>query len=246
VSCSAGVSPALDFRRHSELAAGEAKNLSSRRAARNGASLRSRNCEPSLVAPLRWVFVFLLAVPFLSAAPALRAQETVLHLDPAATRIDFTLAATLHTVHGTFKLKSGEIRFDPAKGTVTGSVIVDAISGNTDNASRDKKMHADVLESAKFPEIVFTPAEVTGTILPQGTSEVEISGVFRIHGKDHSATIAIAIDRSANGQFHASTKFPVPYIGWGLKDPSSFFLHVGDTVNLDVNAAGQIVPAANR
>jgi polyisoprenoid-binding protein YceI len=249
VTCSAGISPAPDFRRHSELAGCEAKNLSSRRVARNWLSAQAKNYNASfsaLSASLRWIVVVLSAVPFLFAAPALRAQETVLRLDPTATKIDFTLAATLHTVHGTFKLKSGEIHFDPATGKVTGSVIVDATSGNTDNASRDKKMHADVLESAQFPEIVFTPAEVEGTILPQGTSEVEVSGVFRIHGKDHSATIAMAIDRSTDGHFHASTKFPVPYVSWGLKDPSSFFLHVGDTVNLDVNAAGQIVPAANR
>lgn len=194
-------------------------------------------------ASLRWAFAVLLGLLFLAAAPPLRAQEISVTLDPSATKIDFTLGATLHTVHGTFKLKDGQLRFDPATGKVSGSVILDATSANTDNSSRDKKMHAEVLESAKFPEIVFAPADVKGTILPQGVSEVEISGFVRLHGQDHSLTLAIAVDRSANGQFHASTKFPVPYVNWGLKDPSTFLLHVSDTVDLVVDAAGQIVSA---
>ena len=244
MTSSAGVSPAFDFRRHSEPAGGEANNLSSRGAARNCVSRRAKNYSVSFSAPsasLRCAFAVFLGFVFLAAAPSPRAQEISVTLDPAATKIDFTLGATLHTVHGTLKLKDGRLHFDPATGKVSGAVILDATSANTDNTSRDRKMHAEVLESAKFPAIVFTPADVKGTILPQGTSEVEISGVVRLHGQDHPLTLAIAIDRSANGQFHASTKFPIPYVNWGLKDPSSFLLHVSDTVNLDVDAAGQIV-----
>jgi polyisoprenoid-binding protein YceI len=109
------------------------------------------------------------------AAASLPAQEIFVTLDPAATKVDFALGATLHTVHGTFKLEDAQLHFDPATGKVSGSVTLDATSASTDNGSRDGKMHAEVLESAKFPEIVFAPADVKGTILLQGTSEVEIS-----------------------------------------------------------------------
>ena len=223
--CSAGVSPALGFRRHSELAGDEAKNLSSRGAARNH------------VCP---AILFLAAACVFALAPSLRAQETVVNLDPAATKIDFTLGATMHTVHGTFKLKSGEIRFDPVTGKTSGAVIVDATSGNTGNSDRDKKMHAEVLESARFPEITFTPSHVKGSIAPQGTSQLEVAGVVRLHGQDHDVTLAISVELAANGQLRASTTLAVPYIKWGLKNPSNFFLHVSDTVNLDVHATGQI------
>ena len=40
-------------------------------------------------------------------------------LDPARSRVDFTLSSVLHTVHGTFQLKQGAIRFDPSSGTYT-------------------------------------------------------------------------------------------------------------------------------
>ena len=70
----------------------------------------------------------------------------------------------MHTVHGTFKLKSGQIRWDTATGHASGAIVIDATSGNTDNTSRDKNMHTQVLESAKFPEIVFTPTQIKGAI----------------------------------------------------------------------------------
>ena len=55
----------------------------------------------------------------LSAAPApLRPQalpathEIALTLDPAQTKLHFSVDSTLHTVHGTFALKSGSLKFD--------------------------------------------------------------------------------------------------------------------------------------
>jgi|ERR1019366_4593476 polyisoprenoid-binding protein YceI len=177
-------------------------------------------------------------------APSLRAQDMAVNLDPAATKIDFTLAATMHTVHGTFKLKSGHILFDPKTGKASGAVIVDATNANTDNTSRDKKMHAEILESAKFPELLFTPTQEKGAISPQGASQVEVSGIFRLHGQDHPMTLTISVTAGAGGQLQASTKFTVPYVEWGLKNPSTFILRVSNTVDVDVQASGQISAAS--
>jgi polyisoprenoid-binding protein YceI len=167
------------------------------------------------------------------------------NFDPAATKIEFTLAATMHTVRGTFRLKSGHILFDPKTGNASGTVIIDARSANTDNTSRDQKMHAEILESAKFPEIAFTPTGEQGSIAQLGTSRVAISGVIRLHGQDHPVTMTITIQTGAGGQYQASTKFAVPYAQWGLQNPSTFILRVSDTVNLDVQTAGQISLASS-
>jgi len=197
-----------------------------------------------LSVPRRIAAILAVAFFVVFLAPTLRAQESVITLDPANTRIEFTLAATLHTVHGTFKLKSGEIRWNTATGHVSGAVVIDATSGNTDNTSRDKNMHTDILESAKFPEIIFTPTQIKGAIPKQGPAQIEVSGVIRLHGQDHDATLTFAVQPDASGSLQASTQLAVPYVKWGLKNPSTFLLHVADTVNADIRATARIVPAA--
>ena len=151
----------------------------------------------------------------------------------------------MHTVHGSFKLKSGHIVFDPKTGSASGSVIVDATSANTGNTSRDKKMHAEILQSRKFPEIVFTPMGEKGEIAEQGSSLAEVSGIFRLCGQDHPATLAMTVEPNS-GHVSARTNFAVPYVQWGLKNPSTFLLHVSDTVNLQIHATVAISLSTRR
>ena len=185
--------------------------------------------------------VFAFAVP-----PSLHAQEAVLELDPAQTHIEFTLGAVLHTVHGTFKLKSGTIRFDPATGKAGGLVVVDVTSGNSDSPSRDRKMHKDILESRKYPEATFTPVRINGRLEAQGESPVQLNGIFKLHGNEHEITLATTV-RIAGDQLTASTHFVIPYVEWGLKNPSTLFLRVGDTVAIDIEAVGRLtMPAAQQ
>lgn len=177
--------------------------------------------------------------------PGARAQATVVALDPAQTKIEFSVDSTLHMVHGTFRLKSGTIRFDPATGKASGSIAVDATTGDSDSSARDRKMHNEVLESPQFPEITFTPNRVQGVIARDGTSNVQLSGVFRLHGRDHDLTLHVSIVPGSGGRMLATTDFGVPFIEWGLKDPSNFILHVNKTVNIHVTTiVPQIAPAA--
>ncbi len=175
--------------------------------------------------------------------PELAAQQLVVTLDPVATQITFTLGATMHNVHGVFKLKSGQVRWDAATGKATGAIVIDATSGNTDNASRDKNMHAQVLQSAKFPEIVFTPSKVEGGLPQQGASQVKLFGVIKLHGQDHETTLNLTVQPGPNNVVQATTQFPVPFKTWGLKDPSTFLLRVADSVNVEVHATAKIESA---
>src|SRR5689334_20646410 len=99
---------------------------------------------------------------FVAVATSLFGQETALDLDPAQTHVEFTLGAVLHTVHGTFQLKRAALRYDLATGKASGEIVIDARSGQTGNDSRDKKMHKSILESERYPEIVFLPDRVDG------------------------------------------------------------------------------------
>jgi len=192
----------------------------------------------------RWLSVALLLPALSLGAETLRAQDTTLELDPANTQIAFTLAATLHTVHGTFKLKGGTIHFNPATGSASGIVVVDATSGDTGNKGRDHKMHQEVLESQRYPEITFTPTKLSGKVELQGDSTVEVDGAFRLHGADHPITLILPVQTKGN-TLSVRTHIVIPYVAWGLKNPSTFLLHVGDKVEVDVTAAGKLVPGGH-
>lgn len=179
--------------------------------------------------------VALLAVQF--AVPA-SAQLASLELDPAQTALHFTLKTSLHTVHGTFRLKSGKVSFDPLTGRVSGLLVVDATSGESGNSGRDAKMHKDILESRTYPEITFAPVGVEGTVQMQGDSQVQVKGTFRLHGQDHDIAIPVEV-RISGSDFILDTTFSVPYLSWGLKNPSTFILRASDTVQVSVHAVGQ-------
>jgi polyisoprenoid-binding protein YceI len=184
-------------------------------------------------------FVFL---AFSLASPVL-AQEGVFELDPAQTQVNFTLSDVLHTVHGTFKLKRGTVKFDPTTGHAGGLVVVDATSGDSGSHARDHKMHKDVLESAQYPEITFTPEKLQGQALPQGDFTVQVLGTFTMHGAGHPLTLVVQAHLTGE-QLTADTHFTIPYVNWGLKNPSTLFLRVNDAVDIAIHAAGQIKFAA--
>ena len=190
----------------------------------------------------QWIVLApLLALPLLPA-PA-RAQQIVLELDPATTRVEFTLDAFMHTVHGAMKLTQGKIAIDPATGQATGQIIVDARSADTDNDGRDNKMHKEILESRKYPDIVLTPTRIQGQLEPQGKSQVQLHGIISIHGREQEITAQVGVQMNGS-EWSGETAFPVPYVKWGLKNPSTFFLRVKDTVNVTVLAAGRLSVAA--
>lgn len=175
----------------------------------------------------------------LAMAGTLLAQESVLVLDPAQTRVDFALGDILHTVHGTFKVKQGIIHVNPATGAAAGLVVVDATSGESGNGARDRKMHKEILESLKYPEITITPVRILGQLSPRGASQVELKGLFKIHGTEHEITMKVAVQIEAD-TLTAATHFVVPYVQWGMKNPSTFILRVSDKVEIDIHATGRI------
>jgi polyisoprenoid-binding protein YceI len=180
-----------------------------------------------------------LAMLALSLASPAIAQEAVLELDPGKTQVNFTLGDVIHTVHGTFKLKRGTVKFDPVTGHASGLVVVDAASGDTGSGARDHKMHKDILESAQYPEVTFTPQQVQGQVLPQGDFKVQVLGSFTMHGSSHPLTLVIQA-HLAGDRLTADTQFTIPYQSWGLKNPSTLFLRVNDTVDIAIHAEGQL------
>lgn len=172
-------------------------------------------------------------------APAASAQALSVQLDPAQTKIEFALGATLHSVHGSFRLRNGAIRFDPTTGTVSGAIVIDATSGESGNDGRDKRMHREILESDKFPEIIFTPKQIRGALAADGPSKLEVTGQIRLHGQDHDITLPVEAV-SGGGKLQLTAQTVIPYVLWGLKNPSTFILRVSDKVTIDIRATARV------
>jgi polyisoprenoid-binding protein YceI len=182
-----------------------------------------------------------LSVLALLAASALSAtaQHTAFQLDPAQTTVKFTLGDVLHTVYGTFRLKHGGLQFEPVSGRVSGEIVVDAKSGESGSGMRDRKMHKEILESERYPEIAFRPDKIEGAVASQGKSSVKVHGMFNIHGVDREITVPAEVEMSAD-RWTATVHFTVPYAKWGMKNPSTLFLRVNDSVEIDLMAAGSV------
>jgi hypothetical protein len=161
-------------------------------------------------------------------------------LDPAQTTIRWSLSGDIHNTHGTFKLKTGELIFDPKTGVAEGEILVDATTGESGNADRDKRMQQEVLESNRYPAIFFHPSQLKGafkdTADPQ---DLEAQGTFNIHGADHPMDLPLKV-QVASGTVSATTQFTVPYVAWGMKNPSKFLLRVGKQVQVSITAKGTI------
>jgi polyisoprenoid-binding protein YceI len=191
-----------------------------------------------------WLTIVIIAMAIMPTAGNAGA-DAVIEFDPGQTVVRFTLEDVLHTVHGTFKLKRGTIRFDSTTGKASGELVVDATSGNSGSEGRDRRMHKNILESGRYPEISFVPDRIEGTVAPGGISHVQVHGIFRIHGADHELSLPVEAATGPDGMT-AKIRFAVPYVSWGMKNPSTLFLRVSDTVAIDIEAKAHNVPESGQ
>ncbi len=180
--------------------------------------------------------VFALAVTF---APAAFAQHQTFVVNPDASQVKMTLKATHEIVNGNFHVQSGSIEFDRSTPNMSGSVIVAAGSCKTGNDSRDKKMNKDILKVEQYTTVSFEPKSYTGNIAPSGDSTIQVTGIFTLLGTPHEITVPMQVHLDA-ASATAKGYFVVPYVQWGLKNPSILFLKVDNDVAIDINLVGTV------
>ena len=186
-------------------------------------------------------FAFVLAAAAVAhQAAAAELRSGTLQLDPSKTLIEFRLPGSLHTTHGTFKLERGTVTGDLNTGKAAGAIVVDASSGDSGIGARDSRMKDSILEAQKYPEITFTPEHVTGGLASDGQFRAELSGILTLHGAGHQITMDVRGQLSGDS-LAATSHFSVPYVAWGLGDPSWVFLTVAKEVEIYVATAGYVV-----
>lgn len=186
-------------------------------------------------------FVFVLAMAaFVRQAAAAELRSGTLELDPSKTLIEFRLPGGLHTTHGTFKLEHGTIRADLTTGEADGSIVVDAASGDSGIGARDNRMKDSVLEVQKYREITFTPGHITSKLGADGQFRAKLRGVLTLHGAGHQVVMEVE-GRLIGDRLVAKSHFSVPYVEWGMEDPSVLFFTVAKQVDIDIATAGYVV-----
>lgn len=173
-------------------------------------------------------------------SPAKPARNIEIHFDPGSAQVRFKVGSLLRDVRGSLQFKGGVLAIDPDSTLAQGELLVDATTARTGNASRDKQIEQEVLESTRYPSIFFHAEHLRGEV-PQadGTSDVVAEGTLNIHGVDHPLQMKVHLVRVGHA-LRATTRFSVPYVEWGMKNPRGEFFHLSKTVQVDVSAKGTI------
>jgi polyisoprenoid-binding protein YceI len=98
-------------------------------------------------------------------------------------------------------------------------------------------MHKEILQTQKYPDAIFRPQQIEGKVAREGVSDVKLHGVMLLHGTEHEME-AVVHAEVAGDHWKGTAKFEVPYVAWGIKDPSNWLLKVKPVVNIELEMAG--------
>ena len=184
--------------------------------------------------------VYLLLLLWLWDVSGALADSYEMLLDAQNTTVTFSFAALAHTVHGVVPIVPSKIKIDNRQQRVHGLVYIDTTKISTHNKDRDKKMHREVLESARFPDIYFKPILYRGDLQLGKAGQIELVGELYIHGDSHTIEVPCSVDWQ-EGQLHLSANYTLPYVAWGMKDPSKFIFRVGKEAYLKMKIDAPLI-----
>jgi polyisoprenoid-binding protein YceI len=172
-------------------------------------------------------------------APGALAQHQTFVVNPDSSEVKITLKTTHELVNGGFHVQSGSIEFDRDTSKMLGSVVVLAGSGKTGNDSRDNKMNKDILKVDRYATVSFEPKTYTGAIALSGDSNLQVTGIFTLLGTPHEITIPMLVHLEGTSA-KAKAHFVVPYVQWGLKNPSFLIWKADNDVAIDLFLDGRL------
>ena len=92
---------------------------------------------------------------------------------------------------------------------------------------------------AQGATVSFEPKSYTGFIAPSGESTFQVTGIFTLLGTPHEITIPMLVHLDGTSAT-AKTHFVVPYVQWGLKNPSFLIWKADNDVAIDLFLTGQL------
>jgi polyisoprenoid-binding protein YceI len=181
---------------------------------------------------------FALLVALLIAAIA-AAQPILFKVVPGSpnTLMQFKSAAMLDTVVGQTNTVTGYIAFDGNTGH--SEIHVDLASLKTGNVLRDEQIHGDHLETAKYPEAVFSAATLD---LPAGGLEegwrtrVNMHGNLTLHGVTHEIVPETYLTLQTGGHaLRIESAFEVKLADYDIPRPELLLLRVAEEQQITVD-----------
>ena len=100
-------------------------------------------------------------------------------------------------------------------------------------------MHRGVLESGRHPRIIYRAKRLRVLRRDTASADVELEGVLEMHGQRHPLVLPARL-AARGGRIAIETSFRVPYVEWGMQDPSTLFLRVDRFVDVRVRSEGTI------
>lgn len=91
----------------------------------------------------------------------------------------------------------------------------------------------------QFATVTFQPETYSGNLAPSGDSNIQVTGIFTLLGTPHEITVPMKIHIEGAGAT-AKGHFVVPYVQWGLKNPSFLIWKADDDVAIDLNLVGHV------
>lgn len=169
-------------------------------------------------------------------------------IEPSHSSAGFSMKATLHTVEGKTSSVTGEFSLPagptPGGFPVQGRVAIAAMTLDTGNRSRDKRMRSESLAVDRYPQILFEPARAIGNVASFTTGT---TASFKLEGdltiRDVRKPVVLDVtgtfsDKGIVADGEASLSFP----DFGVPDPSNFFLHVSTQITVSFHLEASPVP----
>jgi polyisoprenoid-binding protein YceI len=130
---------------------------------------------------------------------------------------------------------AGEVQFPPGKlqeGRLRISIKADSLEvvGNVSDKDRreiERQMREEVLETARYPEVVFESTRISAEMITEGQYRVRINGRLFLHGVTGDCEIAARV-LVAEDMLRANGEFPLRQTDYSIKPVSA----LGGTIKL--------------
>lgn len=159
-------------------------------------------------------------------------------LEVAGSTVKWQLPSTFETVKGEVPVFHGTIEASPLPSgawDVQARIVVPAAAMRTGNRRRDSRMRGRILETARYPEIVFELTRFTGDLSrlrPGENFTAQIAGDLTVHGRVAPVQLPIDVYVFAD-HVEVAGSFPLNFKEYGMRDPSIGPIRVKEPMFVD-------------